>query len=153
MRKEVFEKRIKDFYWVLVALLNFPPFRFDASLRKSLPTKQGIYRIFDGRKPEITIRAGRTILAARGLQQRIYGNHFMGNQAGNLRQQLVNSRRADDLEGAKRLIKEHYWVQWAVIDDYEERKWAEYYVLAVLQPEFSDRLDLRRKAENLLDGN
>ena len=66
--------------------------------------KPGIYRIFDVGEPHETVRAGRTKTAAGGLRQRVYQNHLMGDQKGNLRAQLVAGGVCADLEGAKRLI-------------------------------------------------
>ena len=73
----------------LAQLLNSPAIRFDDRCRSALPEAPGIYRIFDPTTPEQTVRAGRTKTAAGGLRQRVYQNHLMGNQAGNLRAQLV----------------------------------------------------------------
>ena len=55
-----------------------------------LPCEHGLYVIYrkDAGDGEV-LRAGRTKTAGDGLRQRIYQNHLMGNQKGNLRSQLL----------------------------------------------------------------
>jgi len=122
----------------LAQLLGSPVIRFDDRCRSALPEVHGIYRIFDPTKPDETVRAGRTKTAAGGLRQRVYQNHLMGNQAGNLRAQLVVSGVCADLEAAKRLIRESLAVQILVIEDEEERAWLEHFMLGVLRPRYCD---------------
>ena len=64
-------------------LLRSPYIRFDAQCRAALPAEPGVYRIFDPAEPANTIRAGRS-KARGGLRQRLYQNHLMGGQPGNL---------------------------------------------------------------------
>ena len=104
-------------------LLNSPVIRFDDRCHSALPKAHGIYRIFDPAKPDETVRAGRTKTAARGLRQRVYQNHLMGNQTGNLRAQLVADRVCSDLEAAKRFMRDKLAVQVLVVEDAEERAW------------------------------
>ena len=123
----------------LKELLKSSEFRFDSKLRARLPEEPGIYRIFEsGSDWTRTIRAGRTKTAIGGLRQRIYQNHYMGHQQGNLRSQLVASGRCIDLDLAKDFIRTNCNVQFLIIKDGDDRKWAEYYMLSVLRPEFSD---------------
>ncbi len=105
----------------LAQLLGSPAIRFDDRCRSALPEGHGIYRIFDPMKPHETIRAGRTKTAADGLRQRVYQNHLMGNQKGNLRAQLVEGGVCTDLEAAKQLIRGSLAVQILVVDDEQER--------------------------------
>jgi hypothetical protein len=119
-------------------LLGGPIIRFDDQCRSMLPEGHGIYRIFDPSQPGQTIRAGRTKTAAGGLRQRVYQNHLMGNQTGNLRAQLVTGGDCVDLDAAKQLIRERLAAQILVVDDYTERTWLEHFMLAVLRPRYSD---------------
>ena len=119
-------------------LITSPQIRFDDQCRQLLPEEHGVYRIFDPRKSNETIRAGRTKTAAGGLRQRVYQNHLMGNQAGNLRAQLVNDGICSDLEGAKDLIRRDFVVQIFLLPDDKERALFEHFMLAVLRPRYSD---------------
>jgi hypothetical protein len=122
----------------LAQLLRSPAIRFDRHCRSRLPTAHGIYRIFDPTKPDETVRAGRTKSAADGLRQRIYQNHLMGTQTGNLLAQLVAGGICADLESAKRYVQECLAVQILVTENAEERIWLEHFVLGVLQPRYCD---------------
>ena len=136
---QAFEERIRAGERFVLQLLEGPVFHFDSTLRGRLPDEQGLYRIFelDG-DPVKTLRAGRTKRAARGLRQRVYQNHFMGEQDGNIRRQLVRSGRCRDTQAAKDFLRERCGVQVLMIADEEERKWAEHFMLAILRPEESD---------------
>lgn len=122
----------------LAALLGSPVIRFDDRCRSALPQAHGIYRIFDPTKAGETVRAGRTKTAAGGLRQRVYQNHLMGNQAGNLRAQLVAGGVCTDLETAKTLIRGSLAVQVLVVEDDAERIWIEHFMLGVLRPRYCD---------------
>ena len=129
-----FDARIARARQLLLEMIGSSGFRFDEQLRSKLPGKQGIYRIFAESEPDITLRAGRTKTAAGGLRQRVYNNHFMGDQQGNFRQQMVDSGRCANLEAAKQFLKDNCRVQLVVIDDAEERKWIEHFILSILRP-------------------
>lgn len=122
----------------LAKLLGSPAIRFDDRCWSALPEAHGIYRIFDPTKLEETVRAGRTKTAAGGLRQRVYQNHVMGNQPGNLLPQLVKDGLCADLAAAKRLVRERFAVQILVVENYEERTDLEHFMLAVLRPRYSD---------------
>lgn len=113
---------------------------FDARIASRLPKQAGIYRIFDPRKPSETVRAGRTNTAAGGLRQRVYGNHLMGNQRGNLRAQLQRDEACGcaDLESAKEYMRQHLVVQVLTVADKAERDRLEHFMLAVLEPTYCD---------------
>jgi hypothetical protein len=113
---------------------------FDARIASRLPKQAGIYRIFDPRKPSETARAGRTNSAAGGLRQRVYGNHLMGNQSGNLRAQLKRAGvpGCADSKSAKEYIRQHLAVQVLVVGDKAERDRLEHFMLAVLEPTYCD---------------
>ena len=120
-------------------LLSAPKFPFDDSLRSQLPDKPGLYAISVKNAPTGEfLRAGRTKGAAGGLRQRIYQNHLMGNQHGNLRAQLVQEGRCSDIEEANRWIRENCRVQFLVIEDDQRRQWAEYFMLSLLRPNYCD---------------
>ena len=78
-----------------------------------------------GSKPGEVLRAGRTKTAAGGLRQRVYRNHFMGDQPGNLRSQLVQQAVCKTIEETKDWIRANCAVQYVVIEDDELRRWAE----------------------------
>jgi len=118
----------------LAQLLNRPAIKFDRNCRHALPETQGVYRIFDPDAPNDTMRAGRTNGAAEGLRQRVYQNHLMGNQPGNLRAQLVNGKVCEGLEAAKEYIRTRLVVQILEVEDSRERIWLEHYMLGVLRP-------------------
>ncbi len=118
----------------LTQLLAPEPIKFDERCRSSLPEKPGVYRIFDPQYTDQTMRAGRT----KNLQQRVYQNHLMGDQAGNLRRQLVDGRRCGNLEEAKAYIRDRLVVQICVIKDERERAWFEHFMLGALRPDYCD---------------
>ncbi len=122
---------------VLEDLLSSPKYSFDESIHGLLPNLPGLYiiSIKDGGEGEY-LRAGRTDEG--GLQQRIYRNHLMGNQKGNLRQQLIDAGKCPDLQRAKTWIKDNCQVQWIIVHDSALRKWAEHYILSILRPQFCD---------------
>jgi len=123
----------------LETLLSATRLPFDESLRARLPEAHGIYAIsVKDANPGTFLRAGRTKSAVGGLRQRIYQNHLMGDQKGNLRAQLVNDGQCKDLDHAKAWIREHCCVQFVVIENDDERQWAEYFILAILRPKYSD---------------
>ena len=120
-------------------LLACKKLTFDNTLHSELPELPGIYAISATNTSEgIYLRAGRTKRAAGGLRQRIYGNHFMGNQDGNLRALLVRDRVCADIEQAKLWVSRYCLVQFTVVQETELRMWAEYYMLSVLRPKYCD---------------
>jgi hypothetical protein len=132
------ETRIQQLTQYMIQLVNSPQLSFDEQLRSKLSERHGIYRICDQSDVDITLRAGRTKKAKGGLRQRVYQNHLMGTQRGNLRQQLVDSGKCSSLESAKDYMKAHCFVQTLIIDDDEDRKWVEYFMLSVLRPTYTD---------------
>lgn len=132
------EDRLRLLEGQLSRLLKSRPIPFDDRCRSSLPETHGIYRIFDPSAPEVTVRAGRTKTAAGGLRQRVYQNHLMGSQAGNLRSQLVAGGECTDLDAAKQFVRTRLAVQVLVVDDSKERTWLEHFMLGVLRPRYCD---------------
>ena len=135
----IYDERVFEGQRWLNELIAQPPLRFDNKLRGSLPELPGVYRIVDtSASAGSTLRLGRTKTAKGGLRQRVYGNHYMGNQNGNLRAQLVRSGRCSSMEETKRYIQDNCEVQFVIIEQDDARKWAEYFLLSVLRPDFSD---------------
>jgi len=121
----------------LEELLASPHIAFDAHCRSSLPTSPGIYRIFDPSDPVTTIRAGRTN-AKEGLRERLYRNHLMGNQPGNLCSQLVRYGVCADRAAAKHHVRSKFVAQVLIVENDRERAWLEHFMLALLMPRYSD---------------
>lgn len=136
--REMLQPRLQQLESQLCQLLLSTPLKFDGSLRGNLPEAHGVYRIFSVAQPDETIRAGRTKTAARGLRQRVYQNHFMGDQKGNLRAQLVADRECADIEDTKSFIRKNLVVQVLVVENDQERTWLEHFMLGVLRPRFCD---------------
>ena len=132
-------ERLLELERILRQLLCSNALAFDEQLHGLLPEQQGIYMIYaKNAKPGEVLRAGKTRTAAGGLRQRIYRNHFMGDQSGNLRSQLVQQGVCKTIEETKPWIRSHCSVRYTVIEDDETRKWAEYMMLAVLRPKYCD---------------
>ncbi|WP_026443819.1 hypothetical protein [Pseudacidobacterium ailaaui] len=131
--------RTAELMSILDQLLKSIPVPFDEQLRGRLPNKPGIYAIYEkAAAPGEVLRAGCTKTAAGGLRQRIYQNHFQGNQKGNLRYQLVRNGVCVSLSEAKSWIRTNCVVQFTVVEDNEMRQWAEYMMLAVWRPRYCD---------------
>jgi hypothetical protein len=109
----------------------------DSTARGRLPVAPGIYAFSMVSRPTDVVRAGRAT-GAGGLRQRIYQNHLMGNQSGNLRAQLVRAGRCSSLEEAKQWIRSNCEVRFVVAEYLDELWWIEHFMLAVVRPEFSD---------------
>lgn len=124
---------------LLEKLLLAPQLAFDDALRSKLPEAPDTYAIYvKAENPGEVLRAGRTKSAAGGLRQRIYQNHLMGTQSGNLRAQLVPDGQCMGLEEPKGWIRENCTVQFLVIVDEQPRRWAEHCMLSILRPKYSD---------------
>jgi hypothetical protein len=130
------EERRAALQRTLEELLRTPLIRFDEQLRSKLPPVQGIYAIsMIGATPAEFLRAGKADVS---LRQRIYQNHYMGDQSGNLRQQLIKEGLCTVMAETKPWIREHCRVQFLVIEDGKERTLAEHFMLALLQPKYAD---------------
>lgn len=133
------DERIASLRAIVDQVLSAAPLAFDQHLSSTLPLAPGLYVVrHKASAPGQFLRAG-VAEGAGGLRQRVYQNHLMGNQRGNLRNQLVRAGRVEDMEDAKAWIRQHCVVQAAIVDDPIARRWGEHFMLAVLQPEFSDR--------------
>lgn len=121
---------------MLCQLLAGPEIPFATLMPSHLPSHTGIYaiRAIDSLPSEF-LRAGRTDVS---LRSRIYGQHLMGDQEGNLRNQLVVAGISSNMAAAKTWIRHNCTVQWLEIEDSETRRWMEYYMLSILRPRFCD---------------
>ena len=131
------DDRIQPLKELLDQLLAAPRIHFDDRVRSNLPESHGIYAIaLKNSQPGVFLRAGRTVSAAGGLRQRIYGNHFMGTQNGNLRAQLVKDGICSGSQEAKDWIRDNCSVQTVIIDDPQVRGWCEHLMLSVFRPTY-----------------
>ena len=132
-----FQEHINEGRQVIEEIVKADRYWFRDLTPSKLPGGPGIYVITTD-SGEI-LRAGKTTAT---LRQRIYQNHLMGNQGGNLRTQLVSAGVCSDLEEAKNWIREHCAVQFLEEDALDtmgiQINWAEHFMLAVLRPTFSD---------------
>lgn len=125
--------RWQEAHTFLEGLLRLPAAPMRTLTPSRLPSHPGVYAIWDANG--VCLRAGRT---DRTLEQRVYRNHLMGNQAGNLRAQLVADEKAapGTQEAAKSWIRQNCSARWTVIDDPERRVWGEHVLLAILRPRY-----------------
>jgi len=133
------QQRVHECQQILGQLLAAPKLPFNDEIRSKLPSQHGLYAIYhkDAADGEV-LRAGRTKIAGGGLRQRIYQNHLMGNQRGNLRAQLVAAGTCLDFEQTKSWIQQNALVQFVVVEDDRLRAWAEYFMLSILRPKHCD---------------
>jgi len=131
--------RMNECQQIVDQLLTAPKIAFNEEIRSKLPSEQGLYAILEKDAPAgEVLRAGRTKTAGEGLRQRIYQNHLMGNQKGNLRSQLIGDGTCPDFLEAKAWIQRNCVVQFIVVRDDRLRVWAEYFMLSVLRPRHCD---------------
>ena len=130
------QRAIEGMAWV-ERLMATEPVPLDTGVRSRLPEVPGIYAFSLIGQPTAVVRAGRAS-GAWGLRQRIYQNHLMGNQSGNLRAQLVRAGRCDSLDEAKQWIRSNCEVRYAIVEDSHDLWWIEHFMLAIVRPEFSD---------------
>ena len=132
-------QRQRECHALLENLLACQKLSFDNTLHGELPELPGIYAISaTNASAGIYLRAGRTKTGAGVLRQRIYHNHFMGNQRGNLRAQLVSDGICADIEEAKRWVSKYCVVQFMIVQEADVRRWVEYYMLSLLRPKYCD---------------
>jgi hypothetical protein len=89
-------ERIKRLEPHLEELLACPILEIE---RRNFPQVPGVYRILSRSEPGATVRAGRSDVS---LRQRLYTNHLIGDQSGNLPAQLVGGGECADRDAAKR---------------------------------------------------
>ena len=133
------QSRMNGCRQILDQLLAAPKIAFNEEIRSKLPTEHGLYAIVQKDAPAgDVLRAGRTKTAGGGLRQRIYQNHLMGSQKGNLRSQLIGMGTCRDFLEAKAWIQGNCMVQFIVVRDDRLRMWAEYFMLSILRPRHCD---------------
>jgi hypothetical protein len=136
---EWLDERITGLRAICEQLLRQPrvPFRENnESIRSKLPDEPGLYVI--SQKSASTgdfLRAGKT---NRSLRQRICQNHLMGNQNGNLPQQLIGGGVCQDLHTAKSWIRDNCYVQFLVMKEDAIRSRAEHFMSSVIRPTYCD---------------
>jgi hypothetical protein len=133
------QSRINGCQQLLSQLLASPKIPFNENMHSRLPIEHGLYAISrkDAEACDVP-RAGRTKTAGGGLRQRIYQNHLMGNQTGNLCSQLIRDGVAGGFPEARTWIRKNCVVQFIVVKDDRLRMWAEYFMLSVLRPRHCD---------------
>lgn len=133
---EMIEISLNEGRQIVEKILKARKYSFHNMTPSDLPDKPGIYVISQKESVEI-LRVGRT--DDQTLRDRIYRNHLMGNQQGNLRAQLVKSGICQNMEEAKKWIRDHCEVQFLEKDQIGlDMRWAEHFLLAVLRPKFSN---------------
>ena len=121
------------------ALVFSEQYGFDERLESVLPLEPGIYRIFEnGSDWSSSLLVGRTKTPTDELHYRVYQNQYIGNQKGNIKAQLVKNGLVADQDEAKKYLEKQCKVQIIIIEDESERKWAEHFILGILQPQFTD---------------
>jgi hypothetical protein len=146
MLSDLVEKRIVTLTSIIHRLLDQPPVCYRDATPSSFPETRGVY-VIKSHNGEV-LRAGKTGQGSATLRQRLYSNHLMGNQNGNLRAQLVGSGQCRDMEHAKNWIRENCLVSFLELDDSSERANVEHFMLAVLKPRFCDDNKSLRGSQN-----
>jgi hypothetical protein len=127
------DERIESHKKRLYKLLLSDRHGFAGATPSDFPLTPGIYAIRAGSE---ILRAGKT---SASLRQRLYTNHLMGSQAGNLPAQLVKGGVVKDLQEAKSWIRANCVASWLEIPDPVERSFMEHFMLSVVQPRFCDK--------------
>jgi len=133
MLPELFAQNLKALEPRLEQLLAQSNLGLGTGCPRNLPELPGVYRFINTCQPMATVRVGRADVT---LRQRIYTNHIMGDQAGNLRAQLCRGGECTGMDDAKRFIRQNLAVQVLPIEDERERAWIEYFMHAALRPRY-----------------
>jgi hypothetical protein len=118
------------------ALIEAPAVEYRALTPSKLPLAAGVYVIstHDG---EI-LRAGKTGC----LRNRLYRNHLMGHQDGNLPAQLRGDGTCVDHKAAKDWIRQNCTARVLTEEQLQsmgtETGWSEYVLLGILRPRYCD---------------
>ena len=125
------EATIARYKELLQTLLASPVFPFDDNLRNALPTAGGVYRIFEtGTDWQDSVYIGKST----NLQNRVYGNHLMGNRrASTLKRKFIESGRYADENAVKHYLREKCSVQFITVDDDAERTSLEHFAVAIVR--------------------
>lgn len=137
MTEAELKNRVDRYFEALAELVASPFVPFCDLTPSRLPDEPGVYCITDGEG--VVLRAGRTI--RQSLRDRLYRNHLMGTQPGNLGAQLVRAG-----VGSRQTIRG--WIRANCHCQFLTRSrlsqlgvqvnWLEYFMLAILQPRFCD---------------
>ncbi len=121
---------------MLEELLTSNPIRFDQRLHSSLPNKSGVYRIFEIISQDFkSVYVGKSV----DLQNRIHGNHLMGNRRGStLKRKLIENNIFLDEEAVKNYLKHKCLVQYILVPDDCTLNGFEHFAIAILQPKIND---------------
>jgi len=136
MLPEIAREHLDELVKTVVHLLDQAPILYSSATPSSFPEAKGVY-VITSAQGEV-LRAGKTGDKNATLRQRLYRNHLMGDQPGNLRAQLVASGICSDLEGAKNWIRKNCSARFLEIPADSVRANFEHFMLAVLQPRFCD---------------
>jgi hypothetical protein len=136
MDSQEIDSIISELRKALEKLLGSNPISYSTATPSSFPDQKGIY-IISSNDGQI-LRAGKTGLGNAKLRQRLYSNHLMGSQGGNLPAQLVGSRECSSLLEAKDWIRRKCSVRVLPIEDDATRSRVEHFMLAIVQPRFCD---------------
>ncbi len=103
----------------------------------SFPDEPGLY-LFADRSSDEPLRAGES----QSLRSRIYRNHLMGSQPGNLPAQLIAGGEAENQNAAKVWIRARCDVRFLTYGQVEsielDRFSAEHFVLGAIRPRFTE---------------
>jgi hypothetical protein len=146
MLPETVEKHLSELVEIIERLLDQTPTPYRSVKPSSFPETRGVYLIASSQGE--VIRAGKTGSGNATFRDRLYRNHLMGNQDGNLRAQLVGSGECSDMENAKRWIRENCSVRYLEIDDSSTRANLEHFMLAILEPKYCDNNKELRESQN-----
>ena len=127
--------RIFDLTKWLDDLLKRKPVKFASISPSLIPNEGGIYFISDLSQglDEVTY-----IGLSGNLRQRIYTNQFQGDKnASQIKEALIEHKRARDLASAKGYLKKYCHVLFDVVQDYREREMREGFAIAIIKPQFS----------------
>ena len=137
MTEAQLKDRVDQYYEALAELVASPFTAFADLTPSKLPDEPGVYCITD--REGIVLRAGRT--TRQTLRGRLYSNHLMGTQQGNLPWQLVQAG-VSDRQNIKNWIRSNCYCQFITRSRLGQLgvhvNWLEYFVLAILQPRFCD---------------
>ncbi len=121
---------------LLQELLTSPKLAFDENLRRSLPNKGGVYRVFE---KQCDWDKSRYFGKTGDLQNRVYGDLLMGNLPRHtLKRKLIGSGDFADKAAAKQYLRDKCYVQILPIADENERTLFEHFAIAILKPESND---------------
>jgi excinuclease UvrABC nuclease subunit len=128
--QEIIQKYVDQ----LSNLMSIAPISFEDDLRRKIPSRGGIYRIFELATFKESIYVGETD----NLQNRLYNNLLMGNaKAHTLRNKIIKETGFSNEEATQYMKKNHH-IQYLEVQDSKERRLLKHFVISVLKPSFND---------------